>query len=420
MMTPRRPILVEAYTCSPYHGSEPGVGWNIVSRLSRWYEVYVITEEEKWRGDLERYAAEHPEEMEHLHFFYLPKQRNRLLRRIWPPSYYRYYRRWQREALRLAQELDEKYRFEVVHHVTMAGFRAPGYLWKLRKPFIWGPVGGLNNTPWFLLPSLGVRGALFLACRNLLNTLDKCFGRDARAAAAHATCILSSTADGVADIRRYWQREATEFCELGTDGATLCPAAVPREPHEPLRVIWVGLLAPRKALSLLLRALPMCPQSVELHVVGDGEMRRSWETMSRQCGEHHRVIFHGNLAHEDVFALMRRCHAACITSVRDDTSTVTLEYLQSSLPIVALNHCGFGAVVDASCGIKVELRSCGQVVRDIAHALTCLSGDEALRRRLSRGAAARAKQYAWEHKMQQLRAIYEEAATSVLPDGRGA
>ena len=43
----------------------------------------------------------------------------------------------------------------------MVGYREPGYLWKIEKPFVWGPIGGLENSPWRFLPSLGIKGFMF-------------------------------------------------------------------------------------------------------------------------------------------------------------------------------------------------------------------------------------------------------------------
>lgn len=40
-------VLVNAYAVSPNWGSEPGMGWNWVSNLARFCDLYVITEGER-------------------------------------------------------------------------------------------------------------------------------------------------------------------------------------------------------------------------------------------------------------------------------------------------------------------------------------------------------------------------------------
>lgn len=46
-------VLINAYACNPYGGSEPGLTWNWITRLSEFVNVYVITEGE-WRENIEK------------------------------------------------------------------------------------------------------------------------------------------------------------------------------------------------------------------------------------------------------------------------------------------------------------------------------------------------------------------------------
>jgi len=142
-------VLVSAYACSPYKGSEPGVSWGFVSALAKYHDLWVIVEEEKFHDGIERYLKENPEFSKSVRFFFLRKHRSRILRKLWPPSYYWYYQRWHKDAFKLAQQLHREVNFDLVHQLTMVGFREPGYLWKLGIPFVWGPVGGMGLFPVF-------------------------------------------------------------------------------------------------------------------------------------------------------------------------------------------------------------------------------------------------------------------------------
>ena len=64
-----------------------------------------------------------------------------------------------------------------------------------------------------------------------------------------------------------------------------------------------------------------------------------------------------------------------ITSLRDLTSTVTVEGLALGLPVVCLDHCGFADVVDETCGIKVPVTTPARVVSGLATAIHRLAQD---------------------------------------------
>ena len=91
-------ILINCYACSPYKGSEPGMGWNFIKSLCRLHELHIITES-KFQQDLNQYFEEHPEEKPFYHFYFIEKERHKKLRKIWPPSYYWFYKAWQKKAL---------------------------------------------------------------------------------------------------------------------------------------------------------------------------------------------------------------------------------------------------------------------------------------------------------------------------------
>ena len=58
-------ILINAYACCSGMGSEQGMAWNFISRLSKVAEVFVITESE--------YECENKKvESDHLHFVFVP------------------------------------------------------------------------------------------------------------------------------------------------------------------------------------------------------------------------------------------------------------------------------------------------------------------------------------------------------------
>lgn len=409
MKKDRLKVLLGCYACDPGYGSEPGMGWNFVSNIAKYHDVHAIVEKGEFEETLTRFAAEHPEAVQNITFHFVPRSHHNTLRKIWPPSYYWFYRAWHRKAYKLAVELDKKENFDIVHQVTISGFREPGFLWKLGKPFIWGPLGGFTDTPWCLLRCLGFSGAIHFGIRNIINGIQKRWGRSARAAARHSAAILTSTTKAVEEIRRFWGREAVLMNEVGFETGHQQACSPPHENGTPLRICWAGEHIPRKALDLLLQALPLCKEKMELHVLSKGPRMEAWKKLTRKLGLDDIVTFHGFVPREEAFRIMSSSHVFCITSVREDTSTVVFEAFRYGLPIIALDHCGFSTVIDETCGIKIPIQSHKQVISDYARHLDFLASHEDERQRLSAGAQSRCHLFTWENKMDTLNTLYFEA-----------
>ena len=214
-----RKVLVCVYTCSPYRGSEPGMGWNYLRLIATGREVWAIVEQEKWEVDIKRWLSGHPNEMQNVHFVFIRKPRCRWLRRIWPPSYYWFYRVWHWRAYKTAQRLHKEIGFDCVHQLNMVGFREPGYMWKLPIPFIWGPIGGLGQTDWRLLGLLPFAGKIEFFFRNIINWCHSHFLLRPKLAARKASrtgTFITATSENQREAKRLWEVDSTVLCEVGT------------------------------------------------------------------------------------------------------------------------------------------------------------------------------------------------------------
>lgn len=414
MTAKRLKILLGCYACNPNSGSEPGTGWNFVRNIAKYHDVHAIVEEGEFKENILQYAQKHPAEVRHITFYFIPRTHHELLRKIWPPNYYWFYRRWNRKAYELAVELDKKEHFDIIHQVTMTGFREPGFLWKLNKPFVWGPIGGFSQTAWCLLKGTGLHSKLYFSMRNLHNFLQKHFGYAGKKVAPKANAILVSDLQGLHHVSTYWNRHPELMAEVGTYPLSTPYTPSRRAPEEPFRICWAGQLIPLKSLEILLHAISLSrTANLQLDVLGRGPCLQKWKALTSKLGIEDKVTFLGYREHNTIIDLMRRCHVLCHTSIKEGgTATVILEALQSGLPVIALDHCGQAAVINESCGYKVPIRSRRQIIKDITEQIDFLANNEDIRHSLAIGAIQRSKEFSWDAKMQQLNRIYESAASS--------
>jgi glycosyltransferase involved in cell wall biosynthesis len=420
-MDGRLKVLISAYACNPYKGSEEGVGWGWVTAIARSHDVCVLTAEYH-REDIEKALAEDADLRGRARFVYVPSRpwhyrptrgwkfiENSVLKPIMNLSY----AMWQKDAYKVGRALHERTPFDLVHLVTYVGFRFPGRLWKLDIPFVWGPIGGLENTPWRFLPMLGVGGAVYYAGRNVINTLQKLFlGNPRRAFAKAGGAIIAATEGIREEIRKWYGHESEVLCEIGPP-ADIAREHSERQAGEPLRISWGGLHLPGKALPLLLKALAKLPDGLDwrLEVLGDGPCTPGWRKMARKLEIDSKCMWKGWVSRGESVKTIHNSHVFVITSIKDLTSTVLLEALAQGVPVVCLDHCGFRNVVNETCGVKIPVTTPGKVVADLAKAIETLADDEPRRRNLAGGALKRIVDFTWDKKADAINAIYERAVS---------
>jgi glycosyltransferase involved in cell wall biosynthesis len=398
----RLKVLAIAYACDPEKGSEEGVGWGWVRHIAERHDVSVITASFNLRFRYVRHRSWH----------YKPegawlKIENSPLKPLMNLTY----QCWLGDALESARRLALAERFDLVHLITYVGYRFAGRFWTLGIPFVWGPVGGLENTPWRLLPLMGWRGAFFYACRNVVNSVQLALLPGPRRAflAAHGA-VIAATSGIQKAIAKHYKSPSTVICEIGARDAQANVVPL-REPGSPLVICWSGTHLPGKALPLLLGALAALPGETDwqLRILGDGPENKRWRRMAMQLGIAERCSWHGWLPQSHALDEVGSSHVFAITSLKDLTSTVALEALSLGVPILCLDHCGFADAVTDACGIKIAVESPQQIVSGFAAAIGSIERDEPRRRRLGWGALDRAAAYSWQAKMDALDRIYQQA-----------
>jgi glycosyltransferase involved in cell wall biosynthesis len=407
LSSPRLKVLVCAYACSPSRGSEYGVGWGWVEAISKYHDLWVLTAAHS-KDEIEAELQCRPELQSRMRFHYIPKRRFFLADLHGSPTHlYNYKKHWQRAAYEVGKRLHEQIGFDIVHQLTYVGFRVPGFLWQLDAPFVWGPIGGLEQTTWALLPALGVRGGVHYLVRNLLNDWDRRVSRAPKQAFAKAHGSIIAATSGIGrEIKRFYGQESTVISEIGLPPLTgEMPAQ--RTSAEPLSLLWCGLLLPGKALQFLLSALQQVPSGLNwrLTIIGDGPCAAGWRRLAHANGLASRCEWLGQVPRQIVLRRMQAAHVLVITSVKDLTSTVVVEALANGLPVICPDHCGFADAVTAECGIKVPAASRRELVLGLRDAIVRMN-DESLRLGLANGALRRSLDYEWDQKGRMVNDIY--------------
>jgi glycosyltransferase involved in cell wall biosynthesis len=396
----RKKILISAYACLPDAGSEPGMGWNWISRLVRYHDIWLLTEENRYAPVITQYISEHPELQGHLHVIGIPRERYG--EKIWSHFYYLSYRKWQKLAYQKALELSESIQFDLVHQLNMIGYREPGFLWQLPVPFIWGPIGGHAQMPWAYLPSLGFKGAIHYGLRNVLNAIQMRWMPRVKKAMNAASVLLAATVDDQHAIKKYHGLDSILIGEIGSDTEKALQKKIQRKQDGKLRIVWCGVFLARKGLPLGLKALKKASKyaDFEFHIIGGGKCEQEWKELAEKLQIDHFCYWHGNVEHKTVFEILESCDVFLCTSLQDATSTVIIEAIEIGLPIICHDMCGFGTCVDESSGIKIPPQSPAVSIDGFAHAIRDLEQNPEKLSKLKSGTKKRALELSWDSKVQ--------------------
>jgi glycosyltransferase involved in cell wall biosynthesis len=369
----------------------------------------------QFKPEIERYLELHPNANLHMIWVGLPPR--------WDPhrtpgsdkGLRLHYLFWQHVVLREARRQHLKQNFDLVHHVSWGTISAPPLLWRLRIPFVWGPVGGAQTAPPAFRRYFGSGWP-----KELLRTLRvKVAVRTPglRRTVRESALILSTNPETTQALRAAGAEDVRFLSNTAVPEQLVGQVPAPRDSaQKELIVLWAGRLIPLKALSLALEAFSQIDRTlpVRLRIAGEGPLRAEMETLACALGVNDRVEFLGAVPWLDMARQYQEADIFLFTSLRDSSGSVITEALAFHLPILTLNHQGVGAIVPSDAAIKVPVTTPEETVGALADGLRQLLLSPELRKEMGEAGWIYAQSLSWQRQVEQITRWYEE----ILASGR--
>jgi glycosyltransferase involved in cell wall biosynthesis len=137
----------------------------------------------------------------------------------------------------------------------------------------------------------------------------------------------------------------------------------------PFRLLYVGRLAARKNVDVLLRAVAACSTDVQLRIAGTGPEQSKLEALTASLGIQSRVEFLGFRKGPDLLAEYQSADLLVMPSSYEGLPLVALEAKAAGLPILAANFPGASNIISENSGWVVAdttPQSLSRVVDDAA------------------------------------------------------
>lgn len=406
-------VLLSAYACLPNHGSEEGTGWTYATTLSmNDLEVHCLTKKDGEAAiDAILDDGQFPNLM--VHYVRLPAWVDKFCDSNLIGMYFHYIY-WQWSAMKLARKLDQQHNFDIVHHVTYGSIQLGSFLYKLRKPFIFGPVGGGQRAPKHMKRYFGAywtREWMRDWVSSILQYTNPGFFKSVQTADRLVvtnldTYALARKLRPTLPIDRIW--------DAGLNSTFLPERSIEHYPDNTLKLLWTGRLLPRKALELTIQALgqvdPAIPLSLTI-VGGKGEMADYVPQYIEQYGVANRVNWVGHVSFQEVKNYYEQSDVFFFTSLRDSCPHQLLEAMAYSLPVVTLDLHGQAELVNDNTGLRVPVKNEEQVVSDLARAIEWMYAHPTERMAMGQAGYSFAQSQLWETK---IRTFIDELYPTVL------
>lgn len=324
-------ILLSAYACAPGRGSEAEVGLRAALAAARDHDLWVITREANV-SPLRRFLTDHPlSDRISLHGLDLGGTVLRVKERTDYLGMHWYYDRWQRQAAVVAEELDRRVGFDLVHHVTFSSFWTRVGVADLGKPLVWGPVGGGLLPPMGLITEMGLRGVLKDMGRVTARGVLGRWGPSRRA--RRARVILTQN--------RATAKRLGAGAQVLPNGLVVAVEDVDIPIRRRREVAVVGRIISLKACPLAVRTFRLLDDGeAQLSFYGTGPDKERVRQLAERWGLGDRVRFWGWLPRDELLERLAGAGVLLHTSLHEEGGLAVAEALSLQTPVVALRHGG--------------------------------------------------------------------------------
>lgn len=410
-----RNILLMAYQISPTKGSEYGVGWNFLINLSKNNKVYIICGASgNHMGELdeiEEYFKINPNTNIKLITIYPSKTMNFInyFNKIGiKPMFYIAYKLWHLKAYERALSIIKDEKIDLIHHLNPIGFREPGYLWKINKPFIWGPVGGAVFINKNLLKHIPIFNKFLFLLKNNINLIQLRFNSRVRKACNKASTIIFANTDNKKAFEKYLNVTGEVISEQGTfsvENNTL------NSNENVFKIVWAGRIDFNKNLFLLLNICSKISSNKDwkLNIIGDGKIKNSLFDFAKELNLENNITWHGIKTRFDTINIIKDSNLHIITSLFEGNPAVMNEAISYGVPTISLDQNGMHDTLKNGNGILIPISTYDETVNLFAKSITNLINNPLELKELKNKTKQLALDSMWEDKIKKFEDIYDIA-----------
>ena len=295
---------------------------------------------------------------------------------------------------KLARKIIREKQIDVVHEPAPVSATQPSAMFGLGVPVIIGPMNGGMTFP----DAFGYMSGKFEKVVYRIMRMVATFYNVLIPGKLFADMLLVANQRTANSLPRFKLGKVVELVENGV----FSTREVPIETHKTsnINVLFVGRLVDWKTVDIVMDAVAITQQQVNLIIVGDGDQRTLLEQYTKDRG-YANIRFVGLVPHAEVNQYYDDADIFVLPSVRECGGAVVLEAMALGVPVIATNWGGPADYISADSGYLVNPISRDAMVKAFAQHIDTLAVNPQLRYQVGAAAIARVKQhFMWDHKIE--------------------
>lgn len=145
-------------------------------------------------------------------------------------------------------------------------------------------------------------------------------------------------------------------------------------------VISVSRLVEKNGLADLIRAIPLVKNRIRLEIVGSGPLKNKLKALAEQLGIEGRVIFQGEVAHNEVLDILKNVDVFVRPSLSEGLGTAFIEAMAAGLPVIGTP---VGGITDLITNDETGVLCTPGDVQGIADAIDKILDDQSFAKKIS-------------------------------------
>lgn len=339
-------VLLIAYACEPYKGSEPGIGFNWSLALSEYFDITVLTRKNN-KKVIEEYLSRN--KIFNIKFIYFDIPILSKIKNYVPFGVNIYALLWEY----FCSTKIKKNNYKVIHRLTFVNVITLNKFYKYCNIYINGFLAGGEQSPKSIYDNYSLK---FKFIEYLRYKIYVCFLKSplARKIYDKSKLLITVTSETKSFILNYYKCNHIEVIPAIFNNNFIEQNDLKLDGD--INIVYAGRLIYWKNVDIIIRAIKLIKLSgyrLKLNIIGGGPEKNKLKILSKKLDVSDIVCFKNEMNQEMLFQELKKNSLLVFASSHDSGGMIIIEAIELNVPVLFLDTGGPKQIFD---GIDYPLK----------------------------------------------------------------